>query len=61
MQSADLLLPRISELAGNLHGLVPFDIATLSQAELGGDAPLIGAARVFQYRMAESLKAPTCS
>jgi glucokinase len=57
MGSADILLPEILKEAAGWCGLVPFDPAGITRAALGDDAPLLGAARVWQYRTASSLKA----
>ena len=57
MESADILLPPAVREASGMFGLVPFDAACITRAALSGDAPLLGAARVWQYRNSELLKA----
>lgn len=50
MESADLLMPAISEVVRRHCTLVPADRVELRTARLGRDAALIGAARVWRNR-----------
>jgi len=50
MQSADLFLDRVRSIVRARCGLVPAGQVIITRAALGGDAPLLGAARVWQVR-----------
>jgi glucokinase len=56
MESADLLLPRLQHLVPSLCRLIPLHPSAITRAKLGEDAPLLGAARVWQHRVAEPLE-----
>lgn len=57
MRSADLLLPTAIGTAVGLCTLVPVNPASISVAQLGADAALLGAAHVWLSRFAQSSKA----
>ena len=54
MESADMLRPQDLKAGAGLCSLVQLDQAGITRAALADDALLLGPARVWQYRIAES-------
>jgi glucokinase len=61
MEEAELFLDEACRVASSRCKLVPFQAVRIVKAALGADAPLLGAARVWQTRRQEITKAKSCS
>jgi glucokinase len=61
LEEADLFLNEACRVAAGRCELVPFQAVRIVKAALGADAPLLGAARVWQIRQSEIPEAKSCS
>jgi glucokinase len=61
MEEEELFLDEACRVASSRCKLVPFEAVRIVKASLGADAPLLGAALVWQSRRQEITKAKSCS